>query len=105
VIGANVRGLVHRLGVAPLQQDVGFRAHDEEGGTEREPVETLEIDVAPVHDVERPGLWQNLVQDVDVVNLAIRNADKRGDVAVQIQQGVHLDGGLVLAKLGPREQR
>jgi hypothetical protein len=45
-IGANARGLVHGMGVATLQQDVGFRAHDEEGGTEREPVKTLEIDVA-----------------------------------------------------------
>jgi len=29
VIGANARGLVHGMGVATLQQDVGFRAHDE----------------------------------------------------------------------------
>ena len=33
------------------------------------------------------------------------DADKRGNVAVQIQQGVHLDGGLALAKLRPRKQR
>jgi hypothetical protein len=39
------------------------------------------------------------------VHLAVRNADECGDVAVQIQQGVHLDGGLVLTKFGPREQR
>jgi hypothetical protein len=36
---------------------------------------------------------------------SVRNADKRGDIAVQIQQSVHLDGGFALAKLGPREQR
>ena len=33
------------------------------------------------------------------------DADKRGNVAVQIQHGVHLDGGLALAKLRPRKQR
>jgi hypothetical protein len=39
------------------------------------------------------------------MHLAVRNADKRGDIAMQVQQRVHLDGGFVLAKLGPREQR
>jgi len=84
-------------------EHVGFRAHNEAGRTERELVESLEIDVAAVHDVERPGLGQHFVQNVDVVNLAIRNADKRGDFAMPIQDGVHLDGGLALARLGPRE--
>jgi len=39
------------------------------------------------------------------MHFAVCNADKRGNVARQIQQGVHLDGALVLAELGPREQR
>jgi hypothetical protein len=38
-------------------------------------------------------------------HFAIGDADKRGDVAMQIQQRMHLDGGLALAELGPREQR
>jgi hypothetical protein len=29
------------------------------------------------------------------------DADKRGDIATQVQQGVHLDGGFVFAKLRP----
>ena len=33
------------------------------------------------------------------------NADKRGDVAVQVEQRVHLDGGFVLAEPRPGEQR
>jgi len=105
VIGAHAGGLVHWVGVAALEQDVGFRAHNEEGRAEREAVEALEIDVAAVHDVERPGLGQDLVENIHIVHLAVRNADERGDVAVQIQQGVHLDGALVLAELGPRKQR
>ena len=39
------------------------------------------------------------------MHLAVRDADKRGDVAVQVQKSVHLDGGFVPAELGPREQR
>ena len=44
-------------------------------------------------------------EDVDVVHFAVGNADKRGDVASQVQQRVHLHGSLALAELGPREQR
>jgi hypothetical protein len=39
------------------------------------------------------------------MHLAVGNANKRGDVAVQIQQRVHFDGTLVLPKFRPREQR
>jgi hypothetical protein len=68
-------------------------------------VETLEIDVAPIHHVEGAGLRQNLIEDVDVMHRAVGDADKGGDVAMQIEQRVHFDGGFVLAESGPREQR
>jgi hypothetical protein len=38
------------------------------------------------------------------MHLAIRNADKRGDITMKIQQRMHLDRSLALAKSGPREQ-
>ncbi len=88
MIGSNASGLVHRMRVAALEQDVGFGADDEEGRAEREDVEALEIHVAAVHDVERPGLRQDLVEDVDVMHFAIGNADKCGDIAVQVEQRV-----------------
>ena len=40
-----------------------------------------------------------------VLPSVMRIADKRGDVAPQVQQRVHLHGGLVPAELGPGEQR
>ena len=39
------------------------------------------------------------------MSLAIRDADERGDVAVQVEQRVHFDGGFVLSELRPRKQR
>ena len=91
--------------VAPLEQNVLFGPHHEEGRAEREHVESLEIDVAAVHDVECTGLGRDLIEDIDVVHAAVRNADECGNVAMQVQQRVHLDGGLVLAESGPGEQR
>jgi hypothetical protein len=43
VIGSDSGGLVHWVGVAALEQDVGFGAHDEEGRAEREDEKPLEI--------------------------------------------------------------
>jgi hypothetical protein len=104
VIGSNSGALVYRMRVATLEQDVGFGAHDEEGRAEREDVQALEIHVAAIHDVERPGLRQNLVEDINVVHFAAGNADKRGDIAVQVQQRVHLHRAFVLSKPRPRKQ-
>ena len=79
--------------------------NDKEGRAECEDAETFEIDVAAVHDVECSGLRHDLVEDVDVMHLAVGNADKRWDIAVKIKESVHLHGSLVLPESGPREQR
>ena len=39
------------------------------------------------------------------MHLAVGNANERGDVAAQVEQGVHLHRTLVLAETGPREHR
>jgi hypothetical protein len=72
---------------------------------EREDVKTFKIHVAAVHDVEGPRFRQNLVEDVDIMHFAAGNADERGNVAVQVEQRMHLDRAFVLAESGPRKQR
>ena len=72
-----------------------------EGRRQREAIEVFKIDVAAIHHVEGSGLDQNLVKDVDVMHLAIGNADERGDIATQVEQGMHLHRTFVLAKPGP----
>ena len=42
-------------------------------------------DITPIHDVERSGLGKKFIQDVDVLHFACSNANKRGNIAVQIQ--------------------
>ena len=39
-----------------------------------------------------------------VVHFAVGDADERGDIAVQVQQRMHLHRGLVLTKPGPGKQ-
>ncbi len=105
LIRAQARGFVDGMRVAPLEQDVLLGSHDEERRAESEHEEAFEIDVGPIHDVERAGLRADLVEDVDVVHFASSNADERGNIAVQIQQRVHLHGGFLLAESRPRKQR
>src|ERR1035437_5216445 len=91
--------------VAALEQYVLFGAHHEEGQRERERMKPLEIDVATVHHIEGPGFDQKFVEDVDVMHVAVGNANEGGDVAAQVEQCVHLHRTYVLAELGPREHR
>ena len=105
VIGAQAGGLVYLARVAALQKNVGLGPHYKEGGTQSELIETLEIDIPTIHDVAGSGFGKDVVKDLDVVHFSIGNANKSGDIAVQVQQSVHLDGGLVLAELGPRKDR
>ena len=70
-----------------------------------QPMPAGEVQIAAIHDVERAGFPDQLVEDVDVVNTAGGDNDDGGKVALQGQQRVEFDGGLVPAERGPRKQR
>jgi hypothetical protein len=54
--------------------------------------------------IELTSFGKELIQNVHVMHFAVGNADKRGDISVQIQQRMHLHRRL-LPKLGPRKER
>ena len=62
------------------------------------------VEVAAIHHIVGSGLENDLVEDVDVVCIASSDADKHGNRSAQIEQRVHLDGGLGGAKMRPGEQ-
>jgi len=68
-------------------------------------MESGEVQIAAIHDIERAGFPDQLVADVHVVNTARRDNDDGGKVALQGQQGVEFDGGLGAAEGGPRKER
>ena len=76
-----------------------------EGGTQVQAMQPGEVQITAIHDVERTGLPGELVEDIDIVNVARRVNDDGGEVALESEQRVEFDGGFVLAELGPREQR
>ena len=68
-------------------------------------MEALEVEVGPVHHVERAGFRNQHVQDVDVMQLSVGYVDECGNVPVQVEQGVHLHRRLGAAEVRPGEDR
>jgi len=68
-------------------------------------VESFEIEIAAVHQVNSSGLPDQLIEDVDLVDLSARDDHHRGNTAAQIEQRVQFDCGLACAKLCTREKR
>src|SRR5258708_19642977 len=105
LIANQPRASIDRMRITTLGFEVGFGAGDKEAFRLVQPIKPLEVDVSSVHDVESTRLGQQQVQNVDVVQFAIADVEKRRDVAAQIQQRVQLDGRLGRAKRSPSKYR
>jgi conjugal transfer/entry exclusion protein len=57
-------------------------------------MKSCEIDVAPIHNVDRSHLQEQEIERVHVVQLAVGDVDEARNAAAQIEQCVHLHGGL-----------
>ena len=105
LVKAQTGGFGHGPGVAAGAAEVFLGAGDKESPGLMEAMEPGEVEIAAIHDIEGTGFPDQLVEDVDVVNTARRDNDDGGKVALQGQQRVQFDGGLVPPKRGPRKQR
>ena len=85
--------------------EVRLGAGDEEAAGIVKAGQALEVDVAAIHDVEGAGLGHQLIEDIDVVQLAVADEDERRDVATQIEQRVQLDRRLGRAEWRPGKDR
>jgi len=70
-----------------------------------EVLESLEIEVSLIHNVEGPWLWDQVIEDIDVVKLAVADIDKRRYAVTQIQECVKFDGGFGSFELCPWKDR
>jgi len=98
-------GFVHRAGVAAGTAEVLFGTGDKESAALVKAMPAGEVEVGAIHNVERAGFPDQLVEDIDVMHTAGGDNDDGGKVALERQQGVKFDGGLVLAKRGPGKER
>ncbi len=82
---------IDRVRVAAAHLEVGLAAGHEVAARPMQPVQTLEIDIAPIHDIERARFGQQSIEDIDFVHLAVADMNKRRNIAAQIEQRVQLD--------------
>jgi len=87
-------GFVHGAGVTAGAAEVLLGAGDEEGAALVDAMPSGEVKVAAIHDVERTGFPDELVEDVHITHAASGDNDDGGKVALEGQQGVEFDGGL-----------
>ena len=96
------------VGIAPcesLEAHPAFGTGDEEGARLIEASQTLGVDVPSIDDIEGACLGNGLVENIDVVELAIADVQESGDISSQIQQRVQLDCRFGRAKRRPGKQR
>src|SRR5262247_971498 len=99
------RGAVDSARVAAMCSEVRLRAGNEEAASLAEAGQSLEIDISSIHDVEGAGLGHEVVEDIDVVILAVADEDKRRNAATQIEQRVELHSGFRRSEGCPRKHR
>ena len=105
LVEAQSGGFVYGPGVTAGAAEVLLGPGDEESATLVEAIPAGEVQVAAIHDVERAGFPDELVEDVDIMNTACGDNDDGGKVALERQPGVEFDGGFVFPKRGPRKER
>jgi len=88
-----------------MEPQIALRAYDEERRQEMNRIETRKFGVPAIHRDDGILLQLHNVEKVDVVYCGGGYADKRRNGALQVQERVHLDGGLHLPEGGPREDR
>lgn len=92
-IAAQTGGLVHGVRIDAATNHIALGANDEENGCLLQAVQPGEIQKAAIHDVKAARFRHQDVEHIDLVHLAVADMDEAGDVAAQIEQGVHLDCG------------
>ena len=69
-----------------------------------EPIEASKIDVSTVHDVEGGWFEDQLIQEGNIVNFPMSDADHARNRASQIHLGMEFDGALCVAEKRPTEK-
>ena len=55
-------------------------------------VGSIHYKVGSIHYIEGSGFGDEQVKDIDIMQLAVRNMNKCGDIATQVKQGMKFYG-------------
>jgi hypothetical protein len=104
LIALDPGGFVDGLRVEASEPEVAFGSGDEEGRCLTDGIKATEIQISTIDNVKGAWFENQLIEDVDVVNLAMRNNDEGRDTSPQIQEGMQFHSAFVGSELGPWEK-
>ena len=105
LIGLNAYGFVRWLGIYAPETKIAFGPDDEKSPGLMNLVETCEVQIASVENVNGSRFYDELVEEMDLVDFAMGYEDQLRNAASQIHQGVKFDRSFALAELSPGEKR
>ena len=96
-------GFVHSARVNTAELQIGFATNDKERLCLMQGEPAGEIGEAAIHDVKAAGFWHQDVEYIHLVHFAVADVNKGRNVAAQVEQRMHFDGGFGLTKSCPGE--
>src|SRR5215510_7341188 len=97
-------GAIHRSRIQPLELGVGFRSSDKKAARLVQRVKSIEGQIAAIHDVKSARLGDEHIQNIDVVEPAVRDVDKARNAAAQVKQCMEFYRSFAFSEACPREQ-
>jgi len=105
LVADDAGGTVRWQRVPTRKAQIHFGSGHKETACLVQAMQPFEVEITPIHDVKRPCLWNDLVENVHIVQFAIADVDEAGDVAAQVEQRMQLDRCFCRAKRSPRKHR
>ena len=84
-----------------MKEQIGFAPDDKERLRLMQDLPASEIGEAAIHDVKAASFGYQDVEYIDLVHLAIADVNEGWNIAAQVEQRMHLDGGLGGAETCP----
>ena len=89
----------------PIKLQILFGPHDKSTANLMHLIQSLEVNVCTIHDINTTGVNRNQIQNVHIVSSTIGYVNERRNRAFYIHKSMKLNSSLMLAKFSPREQR
>ena len=81
LITSESRGFIYPMGVKTTHLGVAFGANDKICHALIQHMKSFEVKISTVHYVKRARLWDELIENVHVMDVSLGYGDKRRDVA------------------------
>ncbi len=91
-----------RINTSILQ--IGFGTRDEESLGLMQDIEPSEIDITAIHDIETAGLESQLIENIHIPQLAVRDVNEGRNRSAQIEQRMQFYRALRFAEARPRKE-